>query len=100
MDWKPYFADRLIFHHDLGFAIIVPIDAVVALPLSCIICGYLLRTRDDEIACRDFGCCDKCAMAWAHPRREEWAKGWRPDPKIVIENVSNRTPSSVNFDLD
>jgi hypothetical protein len=99
-EWLEYPNDRLHRRHPAGFVIIVPAQQDDPLPLACVICNRLLRSRDDEIAHREFGCCDRCAMTWAHPRRLEWAEGWRPNPDDVARDVALRPPIAAIIELD
>lgn len=98
-DWVPYPNDRLIQRLD-GYCIIVPNDRSDGTPLACSICDVLLRSRDDEDAQLEFGCCNLCALHWAHPRRKEWAAGWRPKQEDVHASVRQRPPLAITFDVD
>lgn len=86
---KPYVNDRLIEQRD-GFYVIIPVDREKSVPLACDVCKCLMRTSDDETSCLAFSCCHACALAWAHPRRNEWAAGWRPSASDVEEHLKNR----------
>lgn len=92
-----YPGDRIAYKHPSGFLVIVPVDDVDAsyVPLSCPLCSCLMRTQNDDASFVDWGCCDKCAMAFAHPRRAEWKAGWRPSLDVVVENVSSRQRLAV-----
>ena len=98
--WKPYIDDRQIKHHTLGYVIITPVDIQQSTPLGCSICDCLMRSREDDVSFREFECCYKCAMTWAHSRRKEWAEGWRPSREQVTNALSQRTPLSVAFETD
>jgi len=95
MTWRPYLHDRLIEDRPEGFVVIVPADATPALPLACAVCGFVLRSYDDEVACRELGCCDRCARLWAQPRRADWLAGWRPTADQVKAAEADRTPLTV-----
>lgn len=99
-DWKPYLNDRLIREDQTGFFVIVPEGAEPPVPLSCSVCSRLMRSRDDEAAHHEFGCCHLCALQWAHPRRKEWKDGWRPDEEQVRVAVEQRPPMHIAFDVD
>lgn len=98
-DWKPYVGNRLIKRFE-DFVVIKPADLQRSIPLSCPLCDSLLRSRDDEESFNEFGCCEFCAMSWAHPRREEWKNGWRPQRDIVIESSSKRPPRQIKLVFD
>ena len=100
LDWKSYTHDRLIANHPNGFSIIKPKEDVSRVPLSCSICDAIFRSRDDEMACREFDCCNLCAMQWAHARKIEWNNGWRPSREQVLESIKNRTFPFVTIDVD
>lgn len=100
MTQRPYLKDRLIEDHPEGFVVIVPVDAEPPIPLSCQICFHVMRTRDDEVAYREFGCCDRCARLWAQPRRQVWKDGWRPSSEQVKLAEVDRMPLSIIFDVD
>lgn len=99
-DWRSYLHDRLIKDEPEGFFVIVPVGADPPVPIACSVCTALFRSRDDETAHREYGCCDLCAMQWAHPRRKEWAAGWRPSKTDVETVVSSRPPLPVVFSVD
>lgn len=98
--WRPYLKDRKMLDHPDGFVVIVPIDEEPTVPVGCSLCRYLFRSRDDESAYIEFGCCHRCAMAWAHARRAAWKEGWRPTDEQVKAEVAVRAPMTVVFDID
>lgn len=100
LTWKPYLRNRQIAQHPDGFFVITPADATPPVPLSCTICTRLLRSRDDETAHLEFGCCYLCALQWAHPRRAEWKEGWRPTQEQVDAALVVRPPLLVTFEVD
>lgn len=100
MEWKPYTKNRLIAQHPSGFYIIKPDDHDSRAALSCELCDRLYRTKDDDDANREFGCCHLCALKWAHPRREQWNTGWRPTRDQIDLDVSQRPPLSFSIDLE
>lgn len=95
MTQRPYLKDRLIEEHPDGFVIIVPVDAEPTVPLACVLCDHVMRSRDDENSHHEFGCCERCARLWAHPRRQAWKDGWRPMPEQVAEAEKERLPLSL-----
>jgi len=98
-EWKQYLNDRKIAIHPGGFFVIVPTESKVMTPLCCSICDTLLRSRDDEVSHKEYGCCNLCAMQWAHARKKEWLNGWRPSKEEVAEIVQNRPPPLVVFEV-
>ena len=98
--WRPYLRNRLIADHPNGFVIITPDETNTCVPLSCDICVHVMKSRDDESAWHEFGCCHRCAMLWAHPRRQKWSEGWRPSPEQVAEAEENRLPLTVVLEID
>jgi len=97
---RPYLKDRLIEERPEGFVVIVPIDAPAPIPLACPLCDHVMRSREDEIGHHDFGCCDRCARTWAHPRRQAWKDGWRPTSDQILASEADRTPLSLTFEVD
>jgi hypothetical protein len=100
MTWKSYTNDRLMFEHPSGFVIIKPSDASETVDIFCAVCDHALRSRDDEIAWREFQCCDRCARTWAAPRREAWKGGWRPTNEQVMESEADRLPLVATLNID
>ena len=100
MAQRPYLNDRLIEDRPEGFVVIVPVDAEPPVPFGCTVCSHVMRTRDDEVAYREFGCCDRCSRLWAAPRREAWAAGWRPVPEQVVTAEADRVPLALAFQFD
>lgn len=100
MGWRPYFRDRLIDERPEGFVVIVPVGTQPPVPLGCPTCNFLMRTRDDEAAYHEFGCCDRCGRLWAQPRRQQWKEGWRPSVEQVAAAEADRVPLAVTFNVD
>lgn len=94
MTWRPYHRDRTAEDRD-GYVVIKPVGAAAPIPLFCGLCRVLYRTREDEEAHKEFGCCHLCALAWAHSRKDEWANGWRPSSEDVDGSVARRPPLNV-----
>lgn len=95
--WEDYFNDRLICKKE-SFCIVKPNDCNVT-PISCPLCTFLYKTKDDQDSHDKFSCCDKCATTWAYSNREKWDNGWRPDEKTILLNVATRSPMSVNLKI-
>ena len=97
---RPYLKDRLIEDRPEGFVVIVPCDAEPPVPMGCTVCAHVMRTRDDETAYQEFGCCDRCSRLWAAPRRKAWAEGWRPTPGQVATAEADRAPLALAIQFD
>lgn len=69
--------------------VVVPDDHVVITPW-CELCGFVLSSSEDEAAVLEFGCCNICAMRWAHPDRNRWINGWRPSREQLDEFIVER----------
>ena len=83
------------------YCVISPIDVEQQItPLCCPICDAAMKTCDDVIAYRDSGCCDRCAMLWAIPKRDLWKNGWRPGRGEVNAANEARLPISITLDAD
>ena len=100
LNFKPYLDDRFIAEHPDGYYVIVPTDYEPSTPLFCEICDHTMRSRDDEVSHVEFKCCYRCAMKWAHPRRQLWKDGWRPTSQQVSEYELERLPMNVTLDVD
>ena len=100
MKWRPYLNDRLISEHESGFVVIVPNDATIPVPLFCSICDHVMRSKDDEESFYDYECCYRCAMHWAHPRKDVWKNGWRPTQEQISEFETQRMPMVVTLEVD
>jgi hypothetical protein len=100
MAWRPYLKDRLIDERPEGFVVIVPVGVAPPVPLVCPVCDHVMRTREDETSHREFGCCERCALLWAYPRREAWNGGWRPSQEQVTAAEADRLPLSITLDVD
>lgn len=83
-----------------GYVVITPVEFVPPAPLSCELCDHVMRSRDDEASYREFGCCDRCARLWAHPRRKLWVDGWRPSRDQIARAEIDRVPLALVFDVD
>lgn len=100
MIWKPYVRDRLIATHPSGFVVIKPVDAQSSVDVFCAICDHAMRSRDDEIDWRSYGCCNRCAQRWAHSRKDAWMSGWRPSAEQVLNAESERLPLHATLSID
>jgi len=96
LKWEDYVGDRLISRRN-GFVVIVPSEHEQSAPLCCPICDYAFRNRDDEASYQEFGCCNICALEWAHGRKELWKNGWCPEPQQVIQSKQNRPRITVSI---
>ena len=90
IQYKNYLNFRKIGEHPSGFLIIKPADKQTVTPLFCPHCNFVMRNSDDDMAFKEFCCCDFCARNWASPNRALWKTGWRPDKSIV--ESKNRPP--------
>ena len=97
---RPYLNDRLVEERPEGFVVIVPVDADPPVPLCCTQCDHAMRSSDDEAAYNEFGCCDRCARLWAHPRRQAWRDGWRPTKDQVVAAEADRLPLSLALSFE
>lgn len=97
MTWRSYPDDRLIEDRD-GYVVIVPANSDTIKSLYCSVCRALYRDSDDEQASVEFDCCHLCALRWAHPRREAWASGWRPNHDDVLSELEQRPHLNVSFE--
>lgn len=98
MSQRPYLKGRLIEDRPEGFVVIVPAGALPPVPFGCPLCRHVMRTRDDEVAYLDCGCCDRCLRLWAAPRRKEWTDGWRPTAGQLAAAEETRPPLASVFD--
>lgn len=96
--WQSYLCNRLIKKNS-GFSTIIPDNAEPAVSLSCSVCNNLLRIKEDEISYFEFGCCNLCALKWAHARKLKWQEGWRPTKEQVDAAVKERPALLVSFDV-
>lgn len=99
-EWKPYLDSRLRKNHPLGFAIIIPNETGVVVPLSCPVCSMMLSTSEDSEYFREKKCCYKCGIKWADQNKELWNSGWRPSTESIEEEVKERQSFPVCLNLD
>lgn len=99
MIWKSYIDDREICEYSEGFVVIRPRVYSSPIPLSCSLCHFLMKSRDDEESYNEFGCCHLCALTWAHSRRLEWKAGWRPQKEAIASSISQRPAPNIRFDV-
>lgn len=95
-NWSDYLNERLIAKRD-GYFVIKPKEEINVTPLACLICESLYRSKEDEYSHSEFGCCEKCAMKWAHPDRTRWHSGYRPTKEEVELEVLNRPKMTVTI---
>lgn len=98
-NWRQYPNGRKAFDHPSGFVVIVPDDMIPAVPLCCVVCSYVMRTREDETSYLEYGCCDRCTLLWAYPMGQKWKDGWRPSPEQVEQANLQRSTHTVRFDV-
>ena len=98
--WKPYVGNRKSFFHSKGFIVIIPNDELKSQPLTCEVCDYVFRTREDANSWHEFGCCERCAMLWAIPRRKDWEAGWRPSKEQLAKSEVERPPLVMSLDVE
>lgn len=84
--WNKYHRNRLCKEDSRGFFVIIPNEYLPSIPLACQVCNRLFRTDEDVTAYQQYECCNLCAIRWAHPQRELWKSGWRPN-KTDVQNV-------------
>lgn len=98
LEWKPYLGNRLIQDRG-GFYVIKPVDDMRSfIPLSCPVCDYVMRSREDEKSFRQFSCCETCDTMWARPNQEKWKSGWRPI-KEEVDHRLGRKKISVSLEF-
>lgn len=100
LQWTQYPRDRKIANHPSGFVVILPNDIQRSIPLTCPLCKYALRTKDDEMSYNEFECCNRCEMIWAASRRDEWKAGWRPTEQEINEREIDRLPLAISIDIE
>ena len=100
VEFQPYLKDRLIHKRSGGHYVIVPVGANRPVPLSCPVCDFLLRSRDDESSWHKFKCCERCATFWAIPRKKEWDSGWRPSDEELQKEILSRSPIVVDVMIE
>lgn len=97
---RSYHGGRLISEHEAGFVVITPAGVDPPVPIACSVCGYLMRTKEDERAFNAFGCCDWCEHTWARPNRDRWNGGWRPSLNEVSLKATERPRMRVVLEDD
>lgn len=53
------------------------LDKIV--PVFCEVCKFPMKTLEDSISFRMYGCCNHCEMHWTRTKFGKWEDGWRPD---------------------
>ena len=89
--WKELDNDRMINKSVKGVSFIKRKVAHQQVPVSCPVCGFLIRDARDVKTWERYGCCQECTHTWAEPRRNEWDAGWRPDEKQIQEQRDKRS---------
>lgn len=84
-------SNRKVTYHDSGFVVIFDEGDEIP-PLTCEVCDYFMLKDADTLAWQEYRCCHECAQTWAEgPNRKKWKKGWRPDPKVIEEEIKKRS---------
>jgi len=61
-------------------------------PLDCPVCGYFMLKSQDLEFWHEYECCQECGVTWAEgPNKKKWKEGWRPDPKVISDEVKRRS---------
>jgi len=47
-------------------------------PISCPVCKFLLRDKQDVISVKDEHACTECVINFKHIHYNSWINGWRP----------------------
>lgn len=89
-EWKIMANNRKLKQHPAGFAVIVPEHLPDIIPLSCNVCGSLLKDFTDMVEYKQYNCCYNCSIKWAQPNSKIWQDGWRPDKKEVSQEIKRR----------
>lgn len=96
---KEYFGNRSISKYD-DYYVITPTTYEHNIPISCPVCNYLMRTKDDEIAWWKYKCCNFCSMRWAASRENDWLSGWRPNKEELSTEISQRPFITIQLDIE
>lgn len=95
MEFVEYANDRLMKRDPTGFIIILPKEQLDAVTFFCSICDCIFRSKDDELAQHEFGCCAWCADRWARSRKTLWQTGWRPSADEIEATREEREALSI-----
>ena len=89
--WRQYYGDRLINEDEESFVMIIPkgYNEDDFIPLSCPVCGFLMRSKRDEDAYIQRKTCDLCAVdqLTLHSQKEEVISALknRPGPNVEMK---------------
>ena len=78
-----------------GFIVIRPIDRASKPPISCPVCGTMMRGIEDIDEFKKLEACRACCDKWAYVNYDKWLDGWRPDKKDVIDEINHRKSNTV-----
>lgn len=84
MTWIPYDKNREIKFLEHGSIAIRPKDCASTVPLFCDVCELTMKSSNDFISFKEFGCCSQCELAFARANKEKWDKGWRPKADGIL----------------
>ena len=60
----------------------------------CVICDYILNSKEDFESAETFKCCHNCFLTFVEARKSEWKEGWRPSKSRIKEYIINK---DINF---
>jgi len=89
-EWKNIGRGRLLMSHPDLFFVIKPDTESDAVPFSCSVCEFPMRTADDNHSFKAYGCCHLCTLRWAESRKADWIAGWRPSEEQVTDEIATR----------
>lgn len=58
------------------------------LEVTCPVCGFLARDRNDLVSIVDEKACTECVINFKQPMREEWDRGERPTESVARERMN------------
>ena len=98
--WEPYHDGRVCRRDPLGYVVVVPSPdrSRAEVPVSCPLCGFLMRSQMDRDAYLGFGCCDRCTVEHV-TSKEDWDVGKRPTREEIERKVALRPRPTVILDV-
>ena len=80
-EWKDLNADQKMKTTCNGKLIIIVSKEFekITVPLFCPICELPMKTKEDGLSFRKYGCCEKCDNRWTCTKGIDWAEGKLPD---------------------
>jgi hypothetical protein len=81
------------------YTIVIDENETVQIPLFCGVCELPLLKIEDDIAFREFKCCDHCSTMWAYQDKEKWDLGERPEQSVIDKDKELRKRVSNKFIL-